>query len=85
MEPWSCRSHGPGLRTILANSPDEIDQATYLKSKIITTYNDGILTHVPPFQDLVELVQSGKMSESDFSTELADVVTGKVKIGRAHV
>lgn len=68
----------PGC-TILANSPEEIDQATYLKSKIITTYNDGILTHVPPYQDLVALVQSGKMSEADFSTELGDVVTGKVK------
>ena len=68
----------PGC-TILANSPEEIDQATYLKSKIITTYNDGILTHVPPYQDLVALVQSGKMSEPDFSTELGDVVTGKIK------
>jgi len=72
----------PGC-TILANSPEEIDQATYLKSKIITTYNEGILTHVPPYQDLVELVQSGKMSEADFATELADVVTGKAR-GRAH-
>jgi len=72
----------PGC-TILANSPEEIDQATYLKGKIITTYNDGILTHVPPYQDLVALVQSGKMSEADFSTELADIVTGNAK-GRSH-
>lgn len=70
--------------TILANSPEEIDRETYLKSKIVTTYNDGILTHVPPYQDLVELVQSGKMSEADFSTELGDIVTGKVK-GRTDV
>jgi ornithine cyclodeaminase/alanine dehydrogenase-like protein (mu-crystallin family) len=70
----------PGC-TILANSPEEIDQGTYLKSKIVTTYNDGILTHVPPYQDLLGLVQSGKMTEADFSTELGDVVTGKV-IGR---
>lgn len=68
----------PGC-TILANSPEEIDQATYLKSKIITTYNDGILSHVPPYQDLIALVQSGKMSEADFSTELADIVAGKAK------
>ena len=72
----------PGC-TILANSPEEIDQDTYLKSKIITTYDDGILTHVPPYQDLVALVQSGKMSETDFSTELGDVVTGKAQ-GRAR-
>jgi len=70
----------PGC-TILANSPEEIDQGTYLKSKIVTTYSDGILTHVPPYQDLVGLVRSGKMTEADFATELGDVVTGKV-IGR---
>ena len=68
----------PGC-TILANSPEEIDQESYLKSKIITTYNDGILTHVPPYQDLLALVQTGKMSEADFSTELGDIVTGKAK------
>jgi ornithine cyclodeaminase/alanine dehydrogenase-like protein (mu-crystallin family) len=72
----------PGC-TILANSPEEIDQTTYLKSKIITTYNEGILTHVPPYQDLVALVQSGQMSEADFATELAEVVTGKAQ-GRTH-
>ena len=31
------------------------------------------------YQDLVALVQSGKMTEADFSTELGDVVTGKAK------
>jgi len=69
--------------TVLANSPEEIDQATYLRSKIITTYNDGILTHVPPYQDLVALVQSGKMTEAEFSTELGDIVTGKA-LGRTN-
>lgn len=68
----------PGC-TVLANSPEEIDQASYLKSKIVTTYVEGVLTHVPPYQDLVALVESGKMTEADFSTELGDVVTGKVK------
>jgi ornithine cyclodeaminase/alanine dehydrogenase-like protein (mu-crystallin family) len=38
---------------------------------------------VPPYQDLVELVESGKMSEAEFSTELAEVVTGKAR-GRTH-
>lgn len=64
--------------TILANSPEEIDQATYLKSKIVTTYNDGILTHVPPYQDLVALIESGRKTEADFSVELGDLVTGKI-------
>lgn len=68
----------PGC-TILANSPEEIDRETYLKSKIITTYNEGILTHVPPYQDLVALVESGRMTEADFSTELGNIVTGRAK------
>ena len=67
----------PGC-TILANSPEEIDRETYLKSKIVTTYNDGILTHVPPYQDLVALVESGRMTEADFATELGEVVAGKI-------
>jgi ornithine cyclodeaminase/alanine dehydrogenase-like protein (mu-crystallin family) len=67
----------PGC-TILANSPEEIDQATFLKSKIVTTYNDGILSHVPPYHSLVELVEAGKLSGADLSTELGDIVTGKI-------
>jgi len=67
----------PGC-TILPNSPEEIDQATYLKSKIVTTYNDGILTHVPPYHALVELVEAGKMREADFAAELGDIVAGKI-------
>jgi ornithine cyclodeaminase/alanine dehydrogenase-like protein (mu-crystallin family) len=67
----------PGC-TILPNSPEEIDQQTYLKAKIITTYNDGILTHVPPYHALVELVEAGKLHEADFSTELGEIVAGIV-------
>jgi ornithine cyclodeaminase/alanine dehydrogenase-like protein (mu-crystallin family) len=62
----------------LQNSPEEIDQQTYLKAKIITTYNDGILTHVPPYHALVELVEAGKLHEADFSTELGEIVAGIV-------
>ena len=73
----------PGC-TILPNSPEEIDQQTYLKSKIITTYNDGILSHVPPYHALVELVEAGKLRETDFATELGDIVAGNIT-GRTHV
>lgn len=64
--------------TVLSNTPEEVDQETFLRGKIITTYNDGILTHVPPYHSLVELVESGKLSEADFSVELGDIVTGKI-------
>ena len=67
----------PGC-TVLCNTPEELDQETFMRGKIITTYNDGILSHVPPYHSLVELVDAGKLSEADFSTELGDIVTGKV-------
>lgn len=63
---------------VLANSPEEIDQQTYLRSKIISIYKDGILTHVPPYHALVELVEAGKLCEADFSTELGDIVSGNI-------
>jgi ornithine cyclodeaminase/alanine dehydrogenase-like protein (mu-crystallin family) len=63
--------------TVLCNTPEELDQETFMRGKIITTYNDGILSHVPPYHSLVELVDAGKLSEADFSTELGDIVTGK--------
>jgi len=70
----------PGC-TVLCNTPEEVDQATFLRGKIVTTYNDGILSHVPPYHSLVELMESGKLSEVDFSTELGDIVAGKI-LGR---
>jgi ornithine cyclodeaminase/alanine dehydrogenase-like protein (mu-crystallin family) len=63
--------------TVLCNTPEEVDQETFLRGKIVTTYNDGILSHVPPYHSLVELVEAGKLSEADFSIELGDIVAGK--------
>lgn len=67
----------PGC-TVLCNTPEEVDQETFLRAKIITTYNDGIFSHVPPYHSLVELVEAGKLSEADFSTALGDIVAGKI-------
>jgi ornithine cyclodeaminase/alanine dehydrogenase-like protein (mu-crystallin family) len=67
----------PGC-TVLSNTPEEVDQETFLRGKIVTTYNDGILSHVPPYYSLVELVESGKLSEADFSAELGDIVAGNI-------
>ena len=67
----------PGC-TALSNTPEEVDRETFLRAKIFTTYNDGILSHVPPYHSLVELVESGKLSEADFSAELGDIVAGKI-------
>lgn len=67
----------PGC-TVLSNTPEEVDQESFLRGSIVTVYNDGILSHVPPYHSLVELVESGKLREADFSTELSDIVAGKI-------
>src|SRR5262245_19000794 len=55
----------PGC-TVLSNTPEEVYQQTFLRGKIVTTYNDGILSHVPPYHSLVELVEDGKLREDAF-------------------
>ena len=64
--------------TVLSNTPEELDPQTFLRGKIVTTYHDGILSHVPPYHSLVALVESGQLSVADFSTELGDIVSGKI-------
>lgn len=66
----------PGC-TVIANTPEELDQETLRRGKIVTTYRDGVLTHVPPYHALVELLKAGALTREDFSTELGDVVTGR--------
>lgn len=67
----------PGC-TVITNTPEELDQETLRRGKIVTTYRDGVLTHVPPYHSLVELLEKGDLTPEDFSTELGDVVSGRV-------
>ena len=66
----------PGC-TVITNTPEELDQDTLRRGKIVTTYRDGVLTHVPPYQSLVELLEKGDLTTEDFSTELGDIVSGR--------
>lgn len=65
----------PGC-TVLSNTPEELDRDTLRRGRIITTYREGVLTHVPPYHSLVELLESGELTAESFSTELGDVVVG---------
>jgi alanine dehydrogenase len=62
----------PGC-TVISNRPEELDRATIRRGRVVTTYGEGVLGHVPPFEALEEV-------GADF-TELADIVAGR-KPGR---
>lgn len=66
----------PGA-TVITNTPEELDRDTLRRGKIVTTYRDGVLTHVPPYHSLVELLEEGRLTAKDFSTELGEIVCGK--------
>lgn len=63
--------------TVITNTPEELDQETLRRGRIVSTYRDGVLTHVPPYHSLVELLEKGELTREDFSTELGDIVTGR--------
>ncbi|MGH7824361.1 MAG: ornithine cyclodeaminase family protein [Candidatus Binatia bacterium] len=69
----------PAGCTVITNTPEELDQQSFRRGRIVTTYRDGVLTHVPPYHSLVELLDKGALSPEDFSEELGNIVTGTIK------
>lgn len=59
----------PGA-TVITNRPEELDRGTARRSKLVTTYMEGVSGHVPPYRALLDL-------ETEF-LELADIVAGRV-------
>lgn len=43
----------PGA-TVISNRPEELDATIYALGRIVTTYADGVRTHVPPYRGLPE-------------------------------
>ena len=72
----------PGA-TVISNRPEELDRATLLRGRIVTTYREGVLGHVPPYRALLDLLASGELGPDAFATELADVIVGRAP-GRAR-
>jgi alanine dehydrogenase len=66
----------PGC-TVLTNRPEELDRETARRGRIVTTYREGVLGHVPPYQPVVELLEAGVLEPETFATELADIVVGR--------
>jgi ornithine cyclodeaminase/alanine dehydrogenase-like protein (mu-crystallin family) len=69
--------------TIISSTPEELDQGTLRRARIVTTYREGVLTHVPPFRSLEALLQAGELKSDALSVELGDIVAGRAN-GRRH-
>ncbi len=63
--------------TVISNRPEELDRATIRRGRIVTTYRDGLLQHEPPFNCVLELLESNGVAPAEFLTELGDIVVGR--------
>jgi ornithine cyclodeaminase/alanine dehydrogenase-like protein (mu-crystallin family) len=63
--------------TVITNTPEELDRETLRRGRIVTTYREGVLGHIPPYQSLLELLETGELSAPATFTELADIVVGR--------
>ncbi|SRR5581483_2894579 len=61
--------------TVIVNRPEELDEETVRRGRVVSTYNEGVATHVPPFAALRALPPGVEI------TELPDVVLGRA-LGR---
>lgn len=66
----------PGA-TVITHTPEELDLETLRRGKIVTTYREGVLGHVPPYHSIMELLAKGELSPADLSVDLGDVVVGR--------
>jgi ornithine cyclodeaminase/alanine dehydrogenase-like protein (mu-crystallin family) len=66
----------PGC-TIISNTPEELDHETVRRAdRIVATSPEEIETHVPPFQAVYDLLQSGELTRGAYD-DLADVIVGR--------
>ena len=71
----------PGC-TVISNTPEELDHTSVQRaSRIVTTSAEEVLTHVPPWQAVYDLLQSGELAPKAAEDEISDIVAGR-KPGR---
>jgi len=71
----------PGC-TLISNTPEELDLESVRRAdRIVTTSTEEVETHVPPFQAIYDLVQSGELPRQGAYDDIADIVVGR-KPGR---
>ena len=67
--------------TVISNTPEELDRGTVRRAKTVLAIKEEVLSHIPPWQAVADLLASGELSEADVSIEMADVLLGR-KPGR---
>jgi ornithine cyclodeaminase/alanine dehydrogenase-like protein (mu-crystallin family) len=68
----------PGC-TVISNIPEKLDESTVRKAgKIVVTATEEILTHVPPWQAVHDLMQTGELASSAISCQISDIIAGRV-------
>src|SRR5207248_6688711 len=66
----------PGC-TVISNTPEELDRESVRRAtRIVETSVEEVETHVPPWQAVYDLVQSGELAR-DSVVDITDVVTGR--------
>ncbi len=71
----------PGC-TVISNTPEELDHASVRRAdRIVSSLAEEVEVHVPPFQAIYDLLQSGELPREGAYDDLSDVVVGR-KPGR---
>ncbi len=67
--------------TFITNTPEEMDRTTAKRAKLIASIKEEVNSHVPPYQAVADLMDSGELTEADLSVEMGDIILG-IKPGR---
>ena len=68
--------------TVISNTPEEFDQESVRRAdRIVASLAEEVEDHVPPFQAIYDLLQSGDLPREGAYDDLADIVVGR-KPGR---
>ncbi len=65
----------------ISNTPEEMDLTTARRATLIASIKNEVKSHVPPYQAVQDLMDSGELTEADLSMEMGDIILGR-KPGR---
>jgi ornithine cyclodeaminase/alanine dehydrogenase-like protein (mu-crystallin family) len=67
----------PGC-TVISNTPEELDHESVRRaSRVVSTAAEEVLTHVPPWQAVYDLINAGELSRDAASDEISDIIAGR--------
>lgn len=63
---------------VISNAPEELDEETVARARLVTTYRAGVLGHTPPFRGVAERLAASGAPAEELLVELVDVVVGRL-------